>query len=375
MNIYNLIETYSWWRGNNYINRSKYDVLSEEEYRNLSQEQKKDYVLAPKFYLSMQEKWAKKFLKTLSIPYEKSVKQIENVYMKTLPILYEKNTEQIEDIYMKESKKNFMDGFHQFCEDNKLWDKFIYFQEIEEVKTIIRWCKKNNILFDAESPEEKYVKRFLESINSNDKKLEFNEKYDHSDDYMEKFELFCKEHGIWKEQLKFRVKEEEEDWKEFYEEHYGKGSYHPAIGMEFKLKTGYEKVLYNILKNINFSNYQWEIVQEEIIYENNTERHLPSHLSGKEFEKEISDNGNYYVISLNLQAYPIGSQISHIETYDDFLNSDCELILLFSDNEFIEVYTKRTGELDGIVGTNVVTKGVSYELKTRENDGRTIMMV
>lgn len=147
------------------------------------------------------------------------------------------------------------------------------------------------------------------------------------------------------------------------------------IGIEFKLKTSYEKILYDILKNINFNDYQWEIVQEEIYYESNPERHLPSQLSGRELKKEISDNGDYLVYFLNLQVYLNSSKTSHIETYDDFLNSDCELILLFSDNEFIEVYTKRTGELDGIVGTNVVTKGVSYELKTRENDGRTIMMV
>ncbi len=146
------------------------------------------------------------------------------------------------------------------------------------------------------------------------------------------------------------------------------------IGIEFKLKTSYEKILYDILKNINFNDYQWEIVEEEIYYESNPERHLPSQLSGRELKKEISDNGDYLVYFLNLQVYLNGSKISHIETYDDFVNSDCELILLFNDNEFIEIYMKEN-ELKEKILQNLSSKGILYEIKTRENDGRTIMMV
>lgn len=146
------------------------------------------------------------------------------------------------------------------------------------------------------------------------------------------------------------------------------------IGIEFKLKTSYEKILYDLLKNINLDNYQCRIIQEEIFYESNPERSLPSQLSGRELKKEISDNGNYFVYFLNLQVYLNGSKISHIETYDDFANSNCELIVLFSDNEFIEIYMK-SNELKEKIIQNITSKGISYEIKTRENDGRYIMKV
>lgn len=360
MNIYDLFKYYYCKQGRIYMNKNTSaifntsDILEKKKYLDLSKKEKQDWILMPKFSTPQQEKWARKFLKTLPFPYKNLIEQIENVYM-------------------KEFKTAFIHGFHIFCEDNKLWGDYLCFQESEEVKTMVRWCKKNNISYYIESPEEQQVKRFLESINSDGKRLEFNAKYTCSDDYMDEFELFCKENGIWKKFLKFYYEEQEEYEKKFFEERGEK--YYPPIGMEFRLKTSYEKILYDLLKNIDFNNYKFEIVEEEIIYESDPERGLPPRLSGIEFKKEISDNGNYLVVFLNLQVYPINSEISHIETYDDFLNSDCELILLFSDNEFIEIYTKRPSELGDMVGSNVVTMGVSYELKTRENDGRYVMKV
>lgn len=109
-------------------------------------------------------------------------------------------------------------------------------------------------------------------------------------------------------------------------------------------------------------------MQEEIFYENNLEKQLPTQLFGTEFKKEINDNGNYYVCFLNLQVYITDSKTSCIENYDDFLNSDCKLIVLFSDNEFIEIYMKEN-ELKEKIMQNIVSKGIQYEIKTKGNDG------
>lgn len=146
------------------------------------------------------------------------------------------------------------------------------------------------------------------------------------------------------------------------------------IGIEFKIKTTYEKILYDILKDIDFDNYKWEIIQQEILYENNYDKQLPSQLSGSELEKEISSNGNYYVFFLNLQAYLKNSATCHIETYNDFVNSNCELIILFSDNRFIEIYVK-SEKLKQKIFENLDSKKINYNIKTRENDGRVVMRV
>lgn len=146
------------------------------------------------------------------------------------------------------------------------------------------------------------------------------------------------------------------------------------IGIEFEFETAYEKILYDLLKNVKFDNYKWIVIQQEILYENNYDKQLPSKLSGSELEKEFSSNGNYYVFFLNLQAYPNNSEIYHIETYDDFVNSDCELIVLFSDNKFIEIYVK-SDELKKRIIQNIEAKKIKYKIKTKENDDRTRMIV
>ena len=36
------------------------------------------------------------------------------------------------------------------------------------------------------------------------------------------------------------------------------------IGISFKIKNEYDNILYQIFKSINFENYRWDIVQDEI---------------------------------------------------------------------------------------------------------------
>lgn len=146
------------------------------------------------------------------------------------------------------------------------------------------------------------------------------------------------------------------------------------IGIEFELETTYEKILYDLLKDTVFVDYKWIIRQQEIIYESNHDKTLLSYLSGTEWEKEIRFNGNYYVLFLNLQVYLKDGEESNIETYDDFVNSDCELIVLFSDNKFIEIYVK-SNDLKKKIIKNIDAKKIKYKIKTKENDGRTKIII
>ena len=36
------------------------------------------------------------------------------------------------------------------------------------------------------------------------------------------------------------------------------------IGISFKIKNEYDNIFYQIFKSINFENYRWDIVQDEI---------------------------------------------------------------------------------------------------------------
>lgn len=145
------------------------------------------------------------------------------------------------------------------------------------------------------------------------------------------------------------------------------------IGIEFVYESSYELILKEIFNNIDFSKYEVSIKQKEVIYEDEQE-HLEYEMQGKKFNKAISNNGNYYVNYINLQIFPNDYNKNNIITYNDFLNSNCLLILLISDNNFIEIYFK-SNDLKEKILNNLKSMKINYTLKTNNNDGRTIMEV
>lgn len=145
------------------------------------------------------------------------------------------------------------------------------------------------------------------------------------------------------------------------------------IGVEFEYESSYELILKEIFNSIDFSKYEVSIKQKEVIYEDEQE-HLEYEMQGKKFKKAISINGNYYVNYLNLQIFPSNFIKSKILTYNDFLNSNCLLLLLISDNNFIEIYFKSNNLKEKILN-NLKSMKINYTIKTKNNDGRTIMEV
>lgn len=145
------------------------------------------------------------------------------------------------------------------------------------------------------------------------------------------------------------------------------------IGIEFEYESSYELILKEIFNNIDFSKYEVSIKQKEVIYEDEQE-HLEYEMQGKKFNKAISNNGNYYVNYINLQIFPNDYNKNNIITYNDFLNSNCLLILLISDNNFIEIYFK-SNDLKVDILKNIKEMNISYTIKTKDNDGRISMEV
>jgi len=147
------------------------------------------------------------------------------------------------------------------------------------------------------------------------------------------------------------------------------------IGIEIHLESTYEKILYDLLKGIDFKQYKWNLVQQEIFYEDDLNMSLGAYLSkGIKFEEAIQEKGNYFVYFLNAQLYPKSAKETIINTYDDFIKSPCELIVLFYDNCYIEFYIKPEN-LWEIIIKNLQEKNIKYRVKTRENDTRTKMYV
>lgn len=147
------------------------------------------------------------------------------------------------------------------------------------------------------------------------------------------------------------------------------------IGIEINIESTYEKILYDLLNGIDSKKYKWNIVQQEIFYEGDLNMSLGLYLpKGIKFEDAICNKGNYFVYFLNAQLYPKNAKENVIDTYDDFVKSLCDLIILCYDNSYIEFYIK-SKDLWETIFKNLKEKDIKYRVKTRENDTRTQMYV
>ncbi|NLP13487.1 MAG: DUF2691 family protein [Clostridium sp.] len=121
--------------------------------------------------------------------------------------------------------------------------------------------------------------------------------------------------------------------------------------LDIRVKNEYSNYLNKILNGINLLNYMWYINTDDFIYPENSspEENFfgASILSGEEFFRCISRD-NYYMIFADIKAYPVGGESTEIETFEDFLKSNCELVFLCTDSIFIEFYCKDRDILDKV---------------------------
>lgn len=62
-------------------------------------------------------------------------------------------------------------------------------------------------------------------------------------------------------------------------------------------------------------------------------------VEGAVFANHLKTN-QYYTIFVELQAYPFGQAVDLVQTYEEFVDSDCELVLLLADSSYVSIYCK-----------------------------------
>lgn len=138
------------------------------------------------------------------------------------------------------------------------------------------------------------------------------------------------------------------------------------VGLDIQIPNEVGKYIWNLLEDIDFFQYLWTIQYADVIlYENgqwNLEKVLfdAAEMKGKEFFRCISCS-DYYLIFADIHAYPLKGKVKTIETYQDFLDSDCDLIFLCVDSEFVEVYCKNKKILQ-----QIIKNCEKYQFKTAE---------
>ncbi|MGG5737833.1 MULTISPECIES: DUF2691 family protein [Bacillus cereus group] len=151
-------------------------------------------------------------------------------------------------------------------------------------------------------------------------------------------------------------------------------------GITVDILDGYDNLLWKVLKPIDIITFDWQAVGREeayIIVGNGLGPELFSEdneiMEGSELKKQIKDN-IYYLLFVDLKAYPKGEVLGEIETYEEFKESKCEVVVLVADGDYIQIYAKKQEEIE-MMYENALNQGFYVEYITDENDGRTRMSV
>ena len=110
------------------------------------------------------------------------------------------------------------------------------------------------------------------------------------------------------------------------------------IGFKFKIKNEYNIFLERIFQDIDSNKCKW-VVNEQEVYAKNGNDVFTQLIYKNSDIKDLMKN-MCYIVFLNLQLYKSDGNITEISNYEDFLNSDCILILFITDSEFVDVYSK-----------------------------------
>ena len=144
-------------------------------------------------------------------------------------------------------------------------------------------------------------------------------------------------------------------------------------GVSFEVLPG-SNVLYQILKCINIKEYCWYNIDSQnevwdgpmkaIFFEKD-------YYEGKSFLQHIISD--HVIVFLKLQAYFENSGFSEIHHYEDFKNSDCQLLLLMYDCVSVEIYAKDQSIIKAIYENALSNHYTKVQYITDSNDGRTGM--
>ena len=144
-------------------------------------------------------------------------------------------------------------------------------------------------------------------------------------------------------------------------------------GYNLKMKDcSFDSILSDLLKGINVEEYNWLILESEA-YKTADTIDCDGRYTGKEFKKLLKELETCYIININIQA--AHKVIDAVKDYDDYLNSECKLVILISDVAYNEIYCKPS-DLCEIIKSNCLKLDYSeFEVINDDNDGRTVFRV
>lgn len=141
-------------------------------------------------------------------------------------------------------------------------------------------------------------------------------------------------------------------------------------GILFEIKNEFGKQLSDILVDIVDPSWYWSIgLGESLKMESSDSNFLSSNtiMEGKAFLNDIS-TGKYYLIFVDIKAFPTLEDVVDVKNYKDFLNSSCQLALLVIDSIYVSIVLKNQQMADAFFERAEASGYNNIKFLTDEND-------
>lgn len=145
-------------------------------------------------------------------------------------------------------------------------------------------------------------------------------------------------------------------------------------GISFEIIQETSHVLFDILTSLDCEKFWWYNSKSQTEMWDKpfgSDFFTTEVYDGQSFIKQIQNE--HFVVFLKLQAYLALDNFQNLSTYDDFLNSTCQIILLVNDCQYVEIYSKDVTIVESIYERALVLDYSNVEFITDENDERTKM--
>ncbi|MCH7322108.1 DUF2691 family protein [Solibacillus sp. MA9] len=127
--------------------------------------------------------------------------------------------------------------------------------------------------------------------------------------------------------------------------------------------------MFEILNDIEINGLTWRIGGGESYIKENGEPLFPSLCTvNGETLHEIISNEEYYLIFVDLKAFPNKLDVKEISTYQEFVKSECQFVLLLIDSSYVTIYSKDQNIIQQLFSKGVSAGYENIEYITDEND-------
>ena len=149
-------------------------------------------------------------------------------------------------------------------------------------------------------------------------------------------------------------------------------------GISFEIPNAFGKYLYEILDKIEITEFIWRIGGGEAYYVEANKLDTTLLPSGSIVDgntlKNIISKKDYYLIFADLKGFTKEEDVREIATYQEFLESKCQFVLLVVDSSWIYIYSKDPDIIKQLHSNAVAGKYENINYLTDENDTLTTLI-